>query len=382
MPKGVLWRQEDIWQGVLRDPGLRKDADPSAAAAYAAGRTPERGLIGPPLIHGAGQWQALQGLFKGDSIAFLARSDRLDPVDFWTTVEQAGVNKSILVGEAFARPLLDEYDAGKYDASSLRAVVVGGAFTSQETKERFIASFPDVLIYDSAGSSESGRLLRKVTTKTARPASFSLFDHSTVLDPEKTRRLAPGEEQDGWLAGSGHIPLGYLGDEQKTKATFVHAEGRRWSIPGDRARLLKDGAVELLGRDSFVINTGGEKVFAEEVEQALIRQPGVADVVVVGRPSARWGQEVTAIIALQDGATASDEAICRGAAETIARYKLPKAIVRVPRVERGPNGKVDMAWARTIAMGSSEPAPTQSPASQDALAAPQNVPGRLRALEA
>jgi 3-oxocholest-4-en-26-oate---CoA ligase len=376
MPKGVLWRQEDIWQGVLRDSDLPKHAAASAAASYAAGRTPERGLIGPPLIHGAGQWQALQGLLKGDSIAFLAKSDRLDPVDFWKTMEQARVSTSILVGEAFARPLLDEYEAGEYDASTLRAIVVGGAFTSQETKERFIAAFPDVLIYDSAGSSESGRLLRKVTTKSAKPGSFSLFDHSTVLNPEKTRRLEPGEEQDGWLAGSGYIPLGYLGDEQKTKATFVHVEGRRWSIPGDRARRLLDGAVELLGRESFVINTGGEKVFAEEVEQALIRQPGVADVVVVGRPSERWGQEVTAIISLQAGATPSDEEICAGAAATIARYKLPKAIVRVSRVERGPNGKVDIAWARAVAAGSS--AARRSPPSQDELAGPSSptVPAR------
>jgi acyl-CoA synthetase (AMP-forming)/AMP-acid ligase II len=167
-----------------------------------------------------------------------------------------------------------------------------------------------------------------------------------VLDPDRTRFVAPGEDVVGWFAKSGRIPLGYLGDQTKTQATFSAVDGVRYVVVGDRARLRADGMVELLGRDSVTINSGGEKIFAEEVEQALITHPDVVDAVVTGRPSERWGQEVVAVVQVRDGSTPSDESIIDAAATRIARYKLPKAIVRVEKVLRSPAGKADYAWAK------------------------------------
>jgi acyl-CoA synthetase (AMP-forming)/AMP-acid ligase II len=161
--------------------------------------------------------------------------------------------------------------------------------------------------------------------------------------------LAPGDEESGWLAQGGAIPLGYLNDEAKTRATFVTLNGARYAVPGDRARLLEDGSIELLGRDATTINTGGEKVFAEEVEAALRGLDGVTDAVVVGRPSPRWGQEIVAVVQLAGEPAPTDDELRAGIAETLARYKLPKAFVRVSKVRRHPNGKPDYQWAKRTA---------------------------------
>jgi fatty-acyl-CoA synthase len=185
---------------------------------------------------------------------------------------------------------------------------------------------------------------------TAAAGVFTPTASVTVLDEALTRPLTPGEDEVGWYAKTGRIPLGYLCDQEKTERTFPVVDGKRWSVPGDRARWRTDGTVELLGRDSVTINTGGEKVFAEEVEAALLTHPAVADVIVVGRPSDRWGEEVVAVVSLEDP-DATDEALLAAAAEHIARFKLPKAIVRVPAVVRSPAGKADYRWARDAASG-------------------------------
>jgi fatty-acyl-CoA synthase len=170
-----------------------------------------------------------------------------------------------------------------------------------------------------------------------------------VLDPSRKTYLEPADDAVGWFAKSGRIPLGYLGDRAKTEATFSEVDSVRYVVVGDRARLRADGMVELLGRDSVTINSGGEKIFAEEVEQALITHPDVVDAVVTGRPSERWGQEVVAVVQVRDGSTPTDESILDAAAAKIARYKLPKAIVRVEKVLRSPAGKADYAWAKQMA---------------------------------
>jgi fatty-acyl-CoA synthase len=228
-------------------------------------------------------------------------------------------------------------------------VVVGGAVTSPETKARLLDLLDGALLLDAAGASETGSALAAVSMKgaTTEAGIFDPNPSTVVLSEAKDRVVAAGEDVVGWFAKRGRIPLGYLGDQAKTEATFPVVDGVRWAVPGDRARLRADGKLELLGRDSVTINTGGEKVFAEEVEAAVLTHPAVRDCIVVGRPSERWGSEVVAVVELGEDAT--DEDILAAAAERIARYKLPKAIVRVPTVLRSPAGKADYRWGRDVA---------------------------------
>jgi fatty-acyl-CoA synthase len=254
----------------------------------------------------------------------------------------------LMVGDAFARPLAEELENGTYDASSLKIVIVGGAFTSPDVKARLINSLPHVFILDAAGASETGGALQSLTTagSTAELGVFMPGPTVRVLDGSRTSFLEPGSEEIGWFAKSGRIPLGYLGDRAKTEATYSTVDDVRYVVVGDRARLRADGMLELLGRDSVTINSGGEKIFAEEVEQALLAHPDVVDVVVTGRASERWGQEVVAVVELRNEVT--DESLLIAASERIARYKLPKAFVRVDKVLRSPAGKADYAWARGL----------------------------------
>jgi fatty-acyl-CoA synthase len=255
------------------------------------------------------------------------------------------------VGDAFARPLCDELEKGGYSPASLAMVITGGATTSPTMKQRFIGLLPSLFIADAVGSSETGSQLNNLATSGGEPTTtFSVVPGTCVVDETMTYVLEEGHEGIGWLAKSGAIPLGYLGDEEKTKRTFPVVAGQRMVVPGDRARLLEGGLVELLGRESVTINSGGEKIFAEEVEQAIVRHQGVDDVLVVGRPNERWGQEIVAVLQLQDGASPSDKEILALAGERIASYKLPKLIVRVGKVERSPSGKPDYAWARQVAI--------------------------------
>ncbi|HEV7762240.1 MAG TPA: AMP-binding protein, partial [Acidimicrobiales bacterium] len=331
------------------------DLDAVVAAAVGGGN---RFLPNAPFMHGAAQWIAMRQLLGGGAVVVNAVVDRLDPVEVWTTLERERCDCTLMVGEAFVRPLVTELERGRYDASSLRLVVVGGAVTSPESKARLLHALPDAIVLDAAGASETGTGLSAVSTRgsTTEAGVFAATPHIAVLDAELQRRLTPGDDQTGWFAKRGAIPLGYLGDRAKTERTFPVVDGERWSVPGDRARWRADGRVELLGRDSVTINTGGEKVFAEEVEAAVLTCPGIADAIVVGRPSPQWGQEVVAIVEL-DGTAATgaqappvtDEAILAAAEARVARYKLPKAIIRVDRITRSPAGKADYRWAAEIA---------------------------------
>ncbi|MDQ6838998.1 MAG: AMP-binding protein [Actinomycetota bacterium] len=348
MPKGTLWRQADIWGAAI---GILQGEADLDTVVQAAGEGGSRFLPNAPLMHGAAQWLGMNAVIVGGTLVINDVVDRLDPREVWTTVEREGVQAMLMVGEAFARPLLAELERTAYDASSLILIAVGGAVTSPETKERLTELLSDVLILDAAGASETGSGLQSVSAKgaTAERAVFQAGPTTAVLSEGLDRVLAPGDEEMGWFAKYGRIPLGYLGDRAKTEKTFPVVDGTRWSVPGDRARLRPDGMVELLGRDSVTINTGGEKVFAEEVEQALLLHRAVVDAVVVGRPSDRWGSEVVAIISLDGDATDAD--ILATAAGRLARYKLPKVIVRVPEMVRSPAGKADYRWARDLAVG-------------------------------
>ncbi|HVX23227.1 MAG TPA: acyl-CoA synthetase [Acidimicrobiales bacterium] len=349
MPKGVLWRQHDIFVAAM---GGRKVGTWERVTSYedlaekaAQGMGLRVGLL-PPLMHGAAQWATFMLMADGATVVLPDNPRRLDPADVWRTVARERINTFTIVGDAMLRPLLDELDRDSYDTSSLLAVGNGGAPLTPAVRQLALSRLPSLIISDSAGSSETGAQMHSVATEADTAGRFVPGPGTVVVGEAFDAVLEPGHDGNGWLAQAGEVPLGYLGDQAKTARTFPVIDGVRFSIPGDRARHLADGEIELLGRDSVTINSGGEKIFAEEVERAVAGHPAVADVVVAGRPSERWGQEVVAVVQLRDGAAATAEDIVAEAAVHVARYKLPKAVVFVDRVQRSPSGKADYRWAR------------------------------------
>jgi len=245
-----------------------------------------------------------------------------------------------------ARPLVAALQQSQHDLSSLRHVVSGGAVLSPTVRAQLLSELPGVAILDVLGSTESGRQGVSLVTGTASTqAGFVPSRNSVVLSADLSRRLAPGSEEIGWLSQTGDVPLGYLGHQQLTAATFPVIDGIRHAIAGDRARLLATGLVELLGRDSVCINTGGEKVFAEEVEVAITSHPEIVDAVVCGRPSERYGQEIVAVIQVVEGSAVTDDQLKEHAGLSLAGFKIPRALRRVSVVVRSPSGKADYRWA-------------------------------------
>jgi len=346
MPKGVLWRQTDFLAGAL---GVTGTYAGLAAAAAALDPARLRALPAPPLMHGAAHWNALSCLASGGTVVLPAHPEHVEPADLLDTIEQERCTSLNVVGDAFARPLADAFEAEPRDLSSLRHLISGGAILSPATKARWTDLVPGLRVVDIMGSSESGR---QGVAHGGGPSRFRPPPSAVVLSADRSRTLAPGDEEIGWLATTGPIPRGYLGDAAKTAATFPVIGGVRYVVAGDRARLDAHGSVELLGRESVTINSGGEKVFAEEVEAAVKSHPAVVDAIVVGRPSERWGQEVVALVALRAEATVTDEELRESAGAHLARYKLPKAFLRVDAVGRTASGKPDYAWA-TRQVGSS-----------------------------
>jgi acyl-CoA synthetase (AMP-forming)/AMP-acid ligase II len=355
-PRGVLWRQADIFAAALggrRADGSEVEALDEIIARARKGRA--RVMPTAPLMHAA-HWAAFDALHAGNCVVLQDETRRLDPQSILKTVERERVHMFQIIGDAFARPLIDELRANQYDLSALKAVASGGAILTVSVKEQLLELLPEgVNIIDTVGSSETGRQAAQVSSRAsgAKTGSFRPHPGACVLDSERTRVLGPVEDEIGWFAQSGRVPLGYLGDRDKTERTFPVVDGVRYSIPGDRARMAAGGEIEVLGRDSVTINTGGEKVFAEEVESALKRHPDVYDAVVCGRPSERWGQEVVAIVQLREGAVADEEGMRDECARHLARYKLPKAYVYRDRIMRSPVGKPDYRWAVAQATGTS-----------------------------
>jgi fatty-acyl-CoA synthase len=339
-PKGVLWRQGDFLATAL---GVRGTVEDIVAAARR--RDGLRTLPSAPFMHGAAHWNALSAWMSGGTVIVQDDPSRLDPTDVLATCERERVSALQVVGDPFARPLLDELDAHDYDLSALHFLMSGGAVLSAPTKRRLAERLPGLRILDLLGSSETGRQAAAVDDAGFRPERSTV-----VLSADRDRVLAPGDDEVGWLAQAGRVPLAYLGDPDKTAATFPVIDGVRHAVAGDRVRLGADGRIELLGRDAATINTGGEKVFAEEVEQALTSHPTVADAVVTGRPSERWGSEVVAVLAARPGRDRPPDADLRShCRRTLAGYKVPKAFCWVDEVARSPAGKPDYAWARAVA---------------------------------
>jgi fatty-acyl-CoA synthase len=358
MPKGVLWRQHDIFMSAMggRTPGVW---DPVGSyqqlCERAVAGTGDTMVLIPPLMHGAAQWATFIMMHLGVRIAIPDENRRADAEDILRTVERQRASMLTVVGDAVVRPLLDEMRTGRHDLSSLVVIGNGGARLTPEIKEQVLDLLPNALITDAMGASETGAQASHLSAKgSVSSGTFTAGPGAVVVSENLDSVLDPGHDGIGWLGQSGWVPLGYLGDKDKTERTFPVIGGTRYAVPGDRAQLLADGVVEVLGRDSVTINTGGEKVFAEEVEQAIASHPAVRDVTVCGRPSERWGSEVVAVVQLSIGAAVSEAELGAHASQRIARYKVPKAWVFVDQVQRSPSGKADYRWARSIAEQASE----------------------------
>jgi acyl-CoA synthetase (AMP-forming)/AMP-acid ligase II len=354
MPKGVVWRHEDVLMalggGINIATGEKVSGPEDFAKKGANG--PMRSLPTMPLMHGASQWSAMSGSFIGNTVILV---DKFDAAEVWRLVGDEKVNLLMITGDAMARPLMDELIANgdKYDTSSLFAISSTAALFSQSLKDAFIDHFPNIVITDSIGSSESGGTGMSVVAKGKAAKggpTVSPIKGAVVLDDD-LRPLPPGTGVIGQLARTGHLPLGYYKDEAKTAATFVTGpDGDRYVITGDQALLEADGSITMLGRGSVSINSGGEKIFPEEVENALKGHTAVFDAVVVGVPDNRWGQTIAAVVHLRAGHEATLEDLQAHARELIAGYKVPRKMVVVEAIVRSPAGKPDYPWATKTAL--------------------------------
>jgi acyl-CoA synthetase (AMP-forming)/AMP-acid ligase II len=357
LPKGVVWRQADAFFACIGGGDPMRLAGPVERPAELLDRIIDGSFVFlpvAPLMHAAGQWTSLSWLFSGGTVVLVPGS--LDPVEVWRTIEAEKVNLITVVGDAVVRPLLDAWALeGPFDVSSLFSVGSGGAPLTPSLRRQLMELLPNCVVVDGFGSSETGAQGSQRLEAGAEPTNevtrFTPYgDTTTVVDAVTLVELEPGSEVTGRVARRGHIPLRYHNDPDKTATTFFEADGHRWVLTGDVATREPDGTIRLLGRGSQCINTGGEKVFPEEVEAVLKSHPGVYDALVVGVPDERWGQAVTAIVApVAGGEAPSFEALkehCRG---SLAGYKVPKSVVVVEQVERSPAGKPDYRWALATA---------------------------------
>ena len=354
MPKGVVWRHEDVFYalGGGTDPTTNtRVTDPSAMVKKGAGG-PMVHLPVAPLMHGATQWCVMGQSFSGSKTVLMAK---FDPDAVWRLVGEEGVNSVMITGDAMGKPLVEQLDApeaSSYDLSSLLAVVSSAALFSAPVKDQFFEHIPHLVITDAIGSSEGGNNGMTVVTagNTAMKSgpTVHLLGETVVFD-ENLELVAPGSGVIGKIARSGDIPLGYYNDPKKTAEVFIEVRGTRYVMPGDYATVEEDGSITLLGRGSIVINSGGEKIFPEEVESAVRSHPDVMDAIVCGAPDERWGQTVAAIVQPRAGHTApSLEEVQEHCRAFVAGYKVPRQLHVVEAVERSPSGKPDYTWAAAI----------------------------------
>lgn len=359
MPKGVVWRHEDVFMalgGGIDPYTSERVARPEQMVEKSHAADGGQLTFFPiaPLMHGATQWGVMGQSFTGNKVVLTAR---FDPADVWRTVADQKVNLLMITGDAMGRPLIEELesDPDAYDTSSLVAVTSSAAIFSASVKDKFFEFLPDLVITDAIGSSESGNngmaVITKGNTKMAGGPTVSVIKGAVVLD-EELRPVAPGSGVMGKVARSGNIPVGYYNDPVKTAETFVTGpDGTRYAMPGDFAYLEADGTITLLGRGSVSINSGGEKIFPEEVEGAVKSHPDVFDAVVVGVPDDLWGQRVAAVVQLRQGAEPDLEQIQQHCREKIAGYKVPRQLNVVATMQRSPSGKADYRWAQSVATG-------------------------------
>jgi acyl-CoA synthetase (AMP-forming)/AMP-acid ligase II len=357
MPKGVMWRHEDFW-GATVGPMLTLLSTPferpEEVAERAAAGTPQVGLPLAPLMHGAAQWSSIQNMLGGHRMV-LSAAKHMDPAEVWRIAAAEGVQIMNLVGDAQARPLIEalaELDE-ELDLSNMFIISSGGAILSPAVKGRFAEVLPNTIVIDALGASETGFQGSSSGADAQGRPQFRFGDHTIVID-EEGKPTTPGDGVVGRLARRGFMPVGYYKDEAKTEETFPTINGQRWVVPGDMAIAEADGSITLLGRGSVSINTGGEKVFPEEVESVLKGHPEVFDVVVVGVPDERWGERVTAVVAPRGDAKPSAESLAEFCDGKIAGYKAPRGVVHVEALVRSPSGKADYRWAKAVAKGEIE----------------------------
>jgi 3-oxocholest-4-en-26-oate---CoA ligase len=356
MPKGVVWRHEDVFfaLGGGIDPTTNTRVErPEDLVARAQERQPGTTLPIAPLMHGATQWGVMGGSFQGNKIVLTAR---FDPTRVWQLVGEERVNGIMITGDAMGRPLVEALDdaGADHDLSSLVSISSTAAVFSPAVKERFLERLPNVILTEAIGASESGSngytLVQSGEESTRGPRVTAILD--TVVLDDDLQPVAPGSGVVGKVARKGNIPLEYYKDPEKSAQTFVTApDGTRYSIPGDYASVEDDGRIVLLGRGSVSINSGGEKIYPEEVEAALKSHPDVYDCTVVGVPDDRWGQRVAAVVQVRDAGTITLEDIQEHCRQLVAGYKVPRELHLVSSIVRSPSGKPDYRWAKDVATG-------------------------------
>ena len=358
MPKGVVWRQEDIFFAAMGGGDPMQMGDFITTPEQITDRIPDPGMVSlptPPFMHVSAHWGAFASLFTGGKIV-LPPDGRFHPDTIWKLVGSEKVNMLVIVGDAMARPLTDALAAAAeagtpYDTSSVLVIGSGGAILSPASKDRIAELLPNIFVVDGFGSSETGVVGTKASAAGTGPAGgprFTVNEQTVVLDDDGQPVVA-GSGAIGRLARRGHVPVGYYNDEAKTAATFLNVDGVRWVLPGDMATVEDDGTVVLLGRGSVSINTGGEKVYPEEVESALKTHPAVLDAVVVGVPDDRWGERVVAVVQAREGAALTIDDLQAACRDQLAGYKVPRDLCLVDEMVRSPAGKADYRWARETA---------------------------------
>lgn len=343
-PKGVMWRQSDTYVVSMNGADHESVTEIHDKVQHAG---PPWFAVSP-LMHAAGMWTAFAALLNGQTV-ILYDKPTLDAAVVLTTAEREKVGLMTMVGDAYAAPLIAELRRRPYDLSSLFAIGTGGAATNQRHQDALLELLPQITLINGYGSSETGNMAFGRSLRDDRKDTFERRDGVVVLSEDRSRFLQPGDDEIGWVAREGRIPLGYFDDAEATRQTFPEVDGRRVVISGDRAVLEADGTLRLYGRDALVVNTGGEKVFVEEVEEVLRAQGGVADALVVGRDSDRWGQEIVALIERQAGADVDPGALLDACTSALARFKAPKEFIFVDEVRRLGNGKADYRWAKSQA---------------------------------
>lgn len=357
MPKGVMWPQHDLI-GAMETMNRRALPDDTANSTRLAERVVAPGpvtLPAAPMMHGTGLFSAFGVMMIGGAVV-TTTSRRLDVVELLDTVERHAVKSLTVVGDAFAKPIIAALDEspGRWDLSSLRIWLSSGVMFAQESKDALLAHMPRLIIVDSYGSSEGLGLAASTTTAESRAegaagtARFQRGLLTKVIDDDG-KEIEPGSGQAGMVAQRGFVPLGYYKDAAKSAATFRIIDGERYSVPGDWATVEADGTVRLLGRGSQVINTGGEKVHPEEIEESLKSHDDVADAAVVGVPDERFGQQIAAVVALEPGRSGNPDALDHHVREHLAGYKAPRRYVFVDSLNRSPNGKLDYKALAQIA---------------------------------
>jgi acyl-CoA synthetase (AMP-forming)/AMP-acid ligase II len=348
MPKGVMWRQEDLFFAGMGGgyPAGEPIKDPTEAGPRALANSPMISFPAPPLMHGAAELGSFINLLGGGKVVLIRKYTGDGALSL---VQQEKCNTMTIVGDAMAMPLIEALDKKSYDLSSLFAIASAGALLSQPVRDKLVERIPNLFINDSFGSTETGyNGSAKPGTNAKDGLKFAVNLRTAVFDDDN-QPVVPGSGVVGRVGQKGHIPLGYYGDPAKTAKTFITIDGTRWVFPGDMAMVEEDGTMHFLGRGSICINSGGEKIYPEEVEGAIKTHPAIHDAVVAGLPDERWGQKVAAVLQITEGGIAPTQQELQDHLSTlIARYKLPRFITTVELMQRSPSGKPDYGWATKV----------------------------------